>query len=95
MNNSGTVVDNVPQKVKNEVSRVVKNADSKIRNVYVSNHPDFVSGVGGYVTKSRGGMMVNEAVVDFEELVQRIFLPYGNNAWPERIYTNTNPKKWC
>lgn len=83
LNNSGTVVDNVPQNVKDEISRVVKNADSKIRNVYVSNHPDFMSGVGGYVTKSRGGMMVNEAVVDFEELVQRIF--------PSRTGTMTGP----
>ncbi|GGH33928.1 YhcN/YlaJ family sporulation lipoprotein [Paenibacillus segetis] len=83
LNNVGQVVDNVPQKVKDEISRIVKKSDPKIQNVYVSNHPEFVNNVGGYVTQSRGGTMLNNAVGDFEKLVERIF--------PSRTGTMTGP----
>lgn len=83
LNNVGGAVDNVPQKVKDEVSRIIKKADPKINNVYCSNHPEFVTSVGGYVTQSRGGTMATNAVGDFEELVNRIF--------PSRTGTMTGP----
>lgn len=83
LNNVGGAVDNVPQKVKDEISRIIKKTDTKIQNVHVSNHPEFVSNVGGYVTQSRGGTMLNNAVGDFEKMVERIF--------PSRTGTMTGP----
>ena len=83
LNNVGRAVDNVPQKVKDEISRIIKKTDPKIQNVYVSNHPEFVSNVGGYVTQSRGGTMLNNAVGGFEKMVERIF--------PSRTGTMTGP----
>ncbi|MNJ61676.1 Lipoprotein YhcN precursor [compost metagenome] len=77
------VVDNVPQKVKDEISKAVKKTAPHIRNVHVSGHQEFVTHVSNYATHSRSGATLQGYVTDFEALVNRIF--------PGRAGTMTGP----
>jgi len=82
-NGTGTVRDHVPQHVKNEITNKIKKTAPHIKNVYISSDPDFVTGVGGYTTKSRDGATLNGYVRDFERMVERVF--------PGRAGTMTGP----
>lgn len=86
-NTAGSVTDAVPQKVKEEISRVVKKTAPHIRNVYVSSDTEFVTQVGTYSTHSRGGATLNGFITDFERMVQRVF--------PTRTGTMTGPKGYA
>lgn len=76
-------VDNVPQSVKDQISKAVKKTAPHIRNVHVSGHQEFVTHVSNYATQSRGGATLQGYVGDFEQLVNRIF--------PGRAGTMTGP----
>lgn len=77
------LVDNVPQSVKDEISKAVKKTAPHIRNVHVSGHQEFVTHVSNYATQSRTGATLQGYVGDFEHLVNRIF--------PGRAGTMTGP----
>lgn len=77
------LVDNVPQNVKDQISKAVKKTAPHIRNVHVSGHQEFVTHVSNYATQSRGGATLQGYVGDFEQLVNRIF--------PGRAGTMTGP----
>lgn len=80
---TGNVRDYIPQQVKDEITNKIKKTAPHIQNVYISSDPDFVTGVGGYTTKSRDGATLNGYVRDFERMVERIF--------PGRAGTMTGP----
>lgn len=80
---TGTVVDNVPQSVKDHISSVVKKTAPHIRNVHVSGNPEFMTHVSNYATQHRTGGTLQGHVRDFEHLVNRIF--------PGRAGTMTGP----
>jgi len=80
---TGAVRDYVPQHVKDEITKKIKKTAPHIQNVYISSDPDFVTGAGGYTTKSRDGATLNTNVRDFERMVERIF--------PGRAGTMTGP----
>ncbi|GIP55041.1 YhcN/YlaJ family sporulation lipoprotein [Paenibacillus vini] len=84
---AGRVTDNVPQKVKDEVSNIVKKTAPHIRNVYVSGNSDFVTQVGNYATQSRGGATLHGFIADFENTIQRVF--------PSRAGTMTGPNGYA
>lgn len=84
---AGRVTDNVPQKVKDQVSSIVKKTAPHIRNVYVSGNSDFVSQVGNYATHSRGGATLHGFIADFERTIQRVF--------PSRAGTMTGPNGYA
>lgn len=77
------LVDNVPQSVKDNISKAVKKTAPHIRNVHVSGHQEFVTHVSNYATQSRTGATLQGYVSDFEHLVNRIF--------PGRAGTMTGP----
>lgn len=81
---NGTAVgDNVPQSVKDKISKTIKKTAPHIRNVHVSGDQEFVTHVGNYATQSRTGATLQGYVRDFETLVNRIF--------PGRAGTMTGP----
>lgn len=84
---AGRVTDFVPQRVKDEVSRVVKRSAPHIRNVYVSGDTEFVNQVGTYATHSRGGATLHGYIADFETMINRVF--------PHRTGTMTGPNGYA
>jgi len=87
---AGQVTDNVPQRMKDQVSHIVKKTAPHIRNVYVSGNSDFVTQVGNYATQSRGGGAgdtLRGYIADFENMINRIF--------PGRTGTMTGPNGYA
>lgn len=87
MNNMGTQ-DQVPQNVRDEITRLIKRSNKVVQNVYISSDESFMNEVEGYSTNSRGGGVIQETMTGFERLVNRIF-PFGNgDEMRENHYRN-------
>lgn len=77
-NNMGTNQEQVPQHVRNEITRLIKKSSKSVQNVYISSDESFMNEVEGYSTNSRdGGGVIQDTMTGFERLVNRIF-PFGN-----------------
>ena len=63
----------VRKDVENKISDEVKSTDDNIRNVFVSNNPDFVNRMGDYGDKIQSGKPIQGLFEEFNETVQRIF----------------------
>lgn len=83
----GQVTDQVPQQLKDSITQAVKQASPHIRNVYVSEDSDFVTEMGNYGLKSRGGAPLHNLSNDFQTLIDRIF--------PGRAGTMTGPNGYA
>jgi hypothetical protein len=77
MNNMGTNQDQVPQNVRDDITRLIKRSNKVVQNVYISSDESFMNEVEGYSTNSRGGGVIQDTMTGFERLVNRIF-PFGN-----------------
>lgn len=75
--NMGTNQDQVPQNVRDEITRLIKRSNKVVQNVYISSDESFMNEVEGYSTNSRGGSVIQDTMTGFERLVNRIF-PFGN-----------------
>ncbi|MGG0823987.1 YhcN/YlaJ family sporulation lipoprotein [Paenibacillus turicensis] len=69
--------DQVPQNVRDEITRLIKRSNKVVQNVYISSDESFMNEVEGYSTNSRGGNVIQDTMTGFERLVNRIF-PFGN-----------------
>lgn len=69
--------DQVPQNVRDEITRLIKRSNKVVQNVYISSDESFMNEVEGYSTNSRGGGVIQDTMTGFERLVNRIF-PFGN-----------------
>lgn len=83
----GQVTDRIPQNLKDSISDTVKKASPHVQNVYVSEDSDFVTEMGNYGLKSRGGEALNTLSSDFQTLIDRIF--------PGRAGTMTGPNGYA
>lgn len=84
---SGQVTDRVPQQLKDSITHAVKKSAPHIRNVHVSEDSDFVTEMGNYGTKSRGGAPLHNLSSDFQTLIDRVF--------PGRTGTMTGPNGYA
>ncbi|WP_053217104.1 YhcN/YlaJ family sporulation lipoprotein [Virgibacillus senegalensis] len=72
-NNNGGDNNQVSDKIKEEVAKVVREADDNVDNVYVSTNPDFVNLSNDYVQDVRNGEPVEGFFEEFGEMTRRIF----------------------
>ncbi|QTM98543.1 hypothetical protein ERJ70_04065 [Sediminibacillus dalangtanensis] len=73
-NNGNNGGDNqVSNRIKEEVSKVVKEADDNVENVYVSTNPDFVNLTNNYAQDVQNGEPVEGFFEQFGEMTQRLF----------------------
>ncbi|SDK49021.1 YhcN/YlaJ family sporulation lipoprotein [Sediminibacillus albus] len=73
MNNNQNGNNEVSDEVKEQVSKVVKQADDNIENVYVSTNPDFVNLTNDYVDDVNNGEPIEGFFEQFGEMTERIF----------------------
>lgn len=79
MNNMGMNQDQVPQNVRDEITRLIKKSSKSVQDVYISSDESFMNEVEGYSTNSRNGAVIPDTMTGFERLVNRIF-PFGNGG---------------
>lgn len=89
INNMGTNQNQVPQNVRDEITRLIKRSNKVVQNVYISSDESFMNEVEGYSTNSRdGGGVIQDTMTGFERLVNRIF-PFGDrDEMQENNYRN-------
>lgn len=83
-NNTNTTDTNqVPQHLREQISRTIKQSNKVVKNVYVSNDESFMNEVEGYMTNTRGGGgVIGNTMTGFERLVNRIF-PLSNEPFDD------------
>ena len=65
--------DTLSASIKNKVAAEIKRNAPQIKNVYVSDNPDFVQRVNGYADQARAGYPLQGFVNQFRIMVERIF----------------------
>lgn len=90
---TGHVTDRVPQKLKDSIANTVKKTAPHIHNVYVSEDADFVTEMGNYGTKSRGGAPLHNLTADFETLINRVFPGRAGTMMGPNGYAPTAPNQ--
>ncbi|MNJ54885.1 hypothetical protein D3C77_503460 [compost metagenome] len=83
-NNTNTSNTNqVPQHLREQISRIIKQSNKVVKNVYVSSDESFMNEVEGYMTNTRsGGGVIGNTMTGFERLVNRIF-PLSNEPFDD------------
>ncbi|MED4966005.1 YhcN/YlaJ family sporulation lipoprotein [Heyndrickxia coagulans] len=69
--------DKLDKKLKNKISKVVKQTDPSINNVYISENPDFFDQMSDYVNDIRNGRPISGFFNQFNDTIQRVF-PNGS-----------------
>lgn len=87
----GQVTDRVPQQLKDSITHAVKKSAPHVRNVYVSEDSDFVTEMGNYGTKSRGGAPLHNLSSDFQTLIDRVFPGRSGTMSGPNGYAPTTP----
>ncbi|RYG72888.1 YhcN/YlaJ family sporulation lipoprotein [Lentibacillus lipolyticus] len=72
-NNNGDRGDEITDKVKQEISRIVKSVDSDVDNVYVSTNPDFFDLAGNYADDADNGEPVEGLFDQIGNTIERVF----------------------
>ncbi|RGR85415.1 YhcN/YlaJ family sporulation lipoprotein [Heyndrickxia coagulans] len=65
--------DKLDKKLKNKISKVVKQTDPSINNVYISENPDFFDQMSDYVNDIRNGRPISGFFNQFNDTIQRVF----------------------
>ncbi|MGG3692178.1 YhcN/YlaJ family sporulation lipoprotein [Heyndrickxia ginsengihumi] len=65
--------DKLAMKLKNKISKVVKKADKSVKNVYISENPDFFDQMNDYAKDIRSGRPVSGLFNQFNDMIQRVF----------------------
>lgn len=98
MNNMNNTTDQVPQHLREQITRTIKQANKVVKKVYISNDESFFNEVGGYVTNSSHGGVVGDTMTGFERLVNRIFPfsnePYDGNNYHNNMNSNMHPSRY-
>ncbi|AJH77875.1 YhcN/YlaJ family sporulation lipoprotein [Heyndrickxia coagulans] len=69
--------DKLDKKLKNKISKVVKQTDPSINDVYISENPDFFDQMSDYVNDIRNGRPISGFFNQFNDTIQRVF-PNGS-----------------
>ncbi|KYC58980.1 YhcN/YlaJ family sporulation lipoprotein [Heyndrickxia coagulans] len=69
--------DKLDKKLKNKISKVVKQTDPSINDVYISENPDFFDQMSVYVNDIRNGRPISGFFNQFNDTIQRVF-PNGS-----------------
>ncbi|WMM90811.1 YhcN/YlaJ family sporulation lipoprotein [Heyndrickxia coagulans] len=69
--------DKLDKKLKNKISKVVKQTDPSINDVYISENPDFFDQMSDYVNDIRNGRPISGFFNQFNDIIQRVF-PNGS-----------------
>ncbi|MGF7047138.1 hypothetical protein J2T13_001640 [Paenibacillus sp. DS2015] len=84
---NSAAVDNIPTKIREQITSIVKKQVPAIKKVYASSDPDFVERLGTYATTySNGANKVDNTnlVTDFKKLVYRIFPMHDSTMDPDK-----------
>ncbi len=79
---NGTAANDIPESVKTRISGVVKSMHPGVRNVFISADPGFVDRLNGYSVQFRNGKPIRGMILEFNNMVQRMF--------PDRVRTDVN-----
>ena len=69
--------DKLDKKLKNKISKVVKQTDPSINDVYISENQDFFDKMSDYVNDIRNGRPISGFFNQFNDIIQRVF-PNGS-----------------
>ncbi|MEC2160668.1 YhcN/YlaJ family sporulation lipoprotein [Virgibacillus halodenitrificans] len=72
-NNTNNKGNEVTDKVKDEITKIVKSVDNDIDNVYVSTNPDFVDLTNNYINDADNGKPVEGFFDQFGNMIDRLF----------------------
>ncbi|MEK3883087.1 YhcN/YlaJ family sporulation lipoprotein [Paenibacillus sp. PL2-23] len=93
MSAMSTGEEHLTAQLKGQIASVVKQSHPQIANIYISANPDFVMRMGSYMNDSAHGYPVQNYIMEFNAMVERIF-PVGQpDATGDGLMKSTSVKR--